>query len=85
MPNFGAQYRRGGPRTWEETMYATIITEATGVTDPAMLRRIEDYMRQDIFHSTLDWQSRAQLQRAAKAAQREIPLLDELIAQRAAA
>ena len=60
-------------------MYRTIITEATGVTDPAMLKRIEDYMRDVIFHSTLDWQTRAQLKRAAKTAQREIPMLDAMI------
>lgn len=60
-------------------MYAPIISEATGVTDPAMLSRIEDYMRNVIFHSTLDWLSRAQLKRAAKTAQREIPMLDAML------
>jgi hypothetical protein len=40
------------------TGYAALIAEATGVTDPADLREIEDVMRHDVFHSTLDWQSR---------------------------
>lgn len=38
---------------------------ATGVTDPRDLEEIEDCMRHDIFHSTLDWQTREQLMAAA--------------------
>lgn len=64
-------------------MYQTIISKATSVTDPAMLHRIEDYMRNVIFHSTLDWQSAAQLKRAARTAQREIPMLDAMMARAA--
>ncbi len=60
-------------------MYRSLITEATGVTDPAMLARIEDYMRNVIFHSTLDWQSRRQLFSAARTANREIPMLDAMM------
>ena len=45
--------------------YHTIISEATKVTDFQDLEAIEDCMRQDIFHSTLDWQTREQLQAAA--------------------
>jgi len=60
-------------------MYRDLISSATGVTDPAMLARIEDYMRNVIFHSTLDWQSAAQLKRAAKTAAREIPMLDAML------
>lgn len=48
--------------------YAQTITEATGVTDPADVAEIEDSMRNDIFHSTLDWQTKAQLKRGAREA-----------------
>lgn len=37
--------------------YAASISKYTGVTDPEDLADIEDSMRNDIFHSTLDWQS----------------------------
>ncbi|MFA6433729.1 MAG: hypothetical protein WCW52_03455 [Elusimicrobiales bacterium] len=49
------------------SLYRDLIIEATGAnkTDAAY---IEDIIRNDIFHSTLDWQSRAQLTRAAKTA-----------------
>lgn len=55
--------------------YHTIITAATGITDTAMLKRIEDCMRQDIFHSTLDWQSARQLRVGARTA---VDLLDAM-------
>lgn len=47
--------------------YAELIQKATGAKE-ADLRALEDIMRQDIFHSTLDWQTEAQLTRAAKQA-----------------
>ena len=63
-------------------IYQQIIVEVTGAgTKDA--EYIEDIMRNDIFHSTLDWQTRAQLGRAAKKAvkllkaYREEPLLVE--------
>jgi len=46
--------------------YAGIISEATGIADPEALAAIEDCMRHDIFHSTLDWQSRSLLRKAAR-------------------
>tara|TARA_Y100000310_G_scaffold189465_1_gene189431 strand:+ start:374 stop:547 length:174 start_codon:yes stop_codon:yes gene_type:complete len=49
-------------------MYTEILIKATGVTEPAELAIIEDIMRHDIFHSTLDWQTREQLSDAAKEA-----------------
>lgn len=48
--------------------YQQIITAATGVTDRSTLDAIEDSMRNDIFHSTLDWQSRKQLSNGARQA-----------------
>lgn len=48
------------------SVYHQIITEATGVTNTADLYEIEDVMRHDIFHSTLDWQTRDQLKAAAR-------------------
>lgn len=49
-------------------IYRAIISDATGVTDPGLLREIEDVMRHDIFHSTLDWQTREELEDAARMA-----------------
>jgi hypothetical protein len=44
--------------------YSEIITAATAARgDDAIM--IEDIMRTEIFHSTLDWQSRAELELAA--------------------
>jgi len=48
--------------------YHQIISEATGVTDHATLETLEDIMRNDIFHSTLDWQTREELMDAARTA-----------------
>lgn len=50
--------------------YAKIINEATGETDAGRIAHIEECMRFDIFHSTLDWQTAEQLKSAARAAQR---------------
>lgn len=60
------------------TGYALTIHEATGRTEPRDLAIIEDCMRQDIFHSTLDWQTRAQLHDAAKEATLIMMALGEL-------
>jgi hypothetical protein len=48
------------------TAYHDVITEAIGLTDPADLAGVEDWMRNIIFHSTLDWQTRPQLRAAAR-------------------
>jgi hypothetical protein len=48
--------------------YERVINEATGVTDPETLAEIEDLMRNVIFHSTLDWQTREQLHQGAREA-----------------
>jgi hypothetical protein len=45
--------------------YRDIIRQATGCTD-AEAPEIEDVMRNVIFHSTLDWQTREQLEEAAR-------------------
>ena len=47
---------------------ALLIHEATGVDCDADLADIETIMRQDIWHSTLDWQSREQLVASAREA-----------------
>jgi len=44
--------------------YQDLIIRATGCP-PADAPEIEEIMRQDIFHSTLDWQTREQLEEAA--------------------
>lgn len=48
-----------------ESHYCTIISAATGETDPRVLDEIEEIMRHDIYHGTLDWQSREELESAA--------------------
>lgn len=48
--------------------YARSISADTGVTNQADLDDIEDCMRHDIFHSTLDWQSREQFAAGAREA-----------------
>lgn len=62
--------------------YHKLITEATGETDPQRLADIEESMRQDVFHSTLDWQSAAELRKGAKQA---VLILAEIAAYRRAA
>ena len=37
--------------------YTKLITELTGITGEQTLALIEDCMRNDVFHSTLDWQT----------------------------
>jgi len=48
-------------------MYQQMIQRATGCTE-AEACAAEDIMRHDIFHSTLDWQSRALFDKAARLA-----------------
>lgn len=49
-------------------MYNDIIKEATGCED-AEAEKIEDIMRNVVFRSTLDWQTKEQLAEAARLAQ----------------
>lgn len=56
--------------------YQAMISKASGVTDKAMLVRIEDVMRNDIFHSTLDWQTRTQFNKGVREAMELIRYLD---------
>jgi len=63
--------------------YHDVINEATGVTDSKTLEEIEDTMRRDIFHSTLDWQTREQLRKGAKEAYEVVQIMrdPELVAE----
>ena len=54
------------------SMYTDQIVKATGCA-PEDAPEIEEIMREDIFHSTLDWQTRAQLDRAAREAAALLP------------
>ena len=57
--------------------YQRLIREATGA--PASdLGRIENIMREEVFHSTLDWQTREQLAGAAREARRRLEEEHEL-------
>tara|TARA_Y100000034_G_C6597791_1_gene259949 strand:- start:343 stop:531 length:189 start_codon:yes stop_codon:yes gene_type:complete len=50
------------------SLYRDTLMEVTGITNADDLAAIEDIMRHDIFHSTLDWQTRDQILKAAKEA-----------------
>ena len=64
-----AQGRQGEPQMKTQLKgYAKMIEEATGVTDEKKLAKIEDVMRNVIFHSTLDWQSKQEFNEGALAA-----------------
>ncbi|MBI4376521.1 MAG: hypothetical protein HY549_08735 [Elusimicrobia bacterium] len=49
------------------SFYRDLIIKATGV-NAKDAGYVEDIMREDIFHSTLDWQSRTQFVRGAREA-----------------
>ena len=49
------------------SFYQDLITKATGV-NAKDAGYVENIMREDIFHSTLDWQTRAQFVRGAREA-----------------
>ena len=49
------------------SFYRSLIIVATGINEKEA-GYVEEIMRDDIFHSTLDWQSRAQFVRGAKEA-----------------
>lgn len=49
-------------------MIDELITRATAINEPSKIRQIENYMRDIVFHSTLDWQTAAQLEEAAQKA-----------------
>lgn len=55
-------------------MYKKLIIE-TCLCNDADAIEIEEYMREIIFHSTLDWQSKKQLQTAAKQAWNDIQFM----------
>jgi hypothetical protein len=63
--------------------YRQIIVEDTGCK-PADAAMIEHIMREDIFHSTLDWQTRAEFRcgarKAAKILADDRPLYEEYFA-----
>lgn len=58
-------------------MYSDMISSITGLTDRKALCAVEDHMRNDVLHSTLDWLSKAQFRSAAiKALQLYVVLND---------
>ena len=48
--------------------YLASISAATGEPSEGVCRAIEDHMRNDIFHSPLDWQSKRQFRNGARKA-----------------
>lgn len=57
------------------SVYQELIQDATGVTDLEHIERIEDTMRNVVFHSTLNWQTREQLEQGAREALQVITLV----------
>ena len=53
------------------SFYSELIIKATGCPE-SDAAEIEDYMRHTIFHSCLDWQTRKQLEEAARTAYSDI-------------
>ena len=49
------------------TRYHSMIIEDTGCTSE-QAHKVEEYMREEVFHSTLDWQTRLQFRNGAKRA-----------------
>ena len=56
-------------------VYQEIIRLATGVTAPADLEEIEDYMRNVYWNSTLSWQTREMLEQSARESWIEIQFM----------
>ena len=54
--------------------YQKLIIAVTGCNEQDAAE-IEDYMRHVIFHSTLDWQTKAQFNKAAKTAWNDIQFM----------
>lgn len=57
------------------TFYQELISQAIGVSDLKVIEEVEDLMRNVIFHSTLDWQSREQLVQGAIEAKQVLDLV----------
>lgn len=57
------------------TFYQELISKAIGVSDLKVIDEVEDLMRNVIFHSTLDWQSREQLVQGAIEAKQVLDLM----------
>lgn len=53
------------------SFYKELIIKATSCPE-SDAAEVEDYMRHTIFHSSLDWQTRKQLEKAAKTAYSDI-------------
>ena len=58
--------------------YQRSISKAINITDVAIINEVEDIMRNDIFHSTLDWQSHEQFVQGAKEAYELYPFIMSL-------
>lgn len=62
------------------TCYQEIIAQSTGLKDREKIDQVEQYMRHVYFHSTLSWQTRPQLARAARESAEELGLIGEAVA-----
>ena len=60
------------------TFYEKLISEATGETSARAIAAIEDCMRHVIFHSTLDWQTKEQLEQGAREAKQICEIVGKL-------
>lgn len=57
------------------TVYEELIAKATGLTEKSKIEQVENYMRHIYFHSTLNWQTGAQLRKAARESAKDLEML----------
>lgn len=60
------------------SFYTRTIAEALPGLNPQQYAAIEDVMRHDIFHSTLDWQTSDQLKQGAREAYDLLVAIEEM-------
>ena len=70
--------KRSVPVSAGLTYYQLEISKITKRSDIGELEKIEETMRNDIFHSTLDWQSAEEFEYGARDAVEVLIALDEI-------
>ena len=58
--------------------YHTVISQITGIQDFQDLQRLESCLRDDVFHSTLNWQTEKQFQEGVQKALKVLRLGAEM-------
>jgi hypothetical protein len=58
-------------------MYKAMIVKATGCAEHEA-EEVEEIMRHEVFHSTLDWQTKAQFNKGAREAYQVLQLMRDV-------